>query len=506
MNRRAYLAVVAVGLVVGAVEYVLHYRGLAFPDALDYAQMARETARGRAFHTLITRPHTVATSGHNPFVDTSRPPLYPLVLGLWFCVFGAGEFEAASLSAIIWIAAGSALYAFARRFLDRGPAAVAGILFLLTARLLPYVWSGMSEAPFILLILLAFWQLSAPPGKTRHALAGGLLIAAACLVRTIGILVLPWALFLGWTLAARTRRARAVMASATVLPLAAWVLIERLVGAPTPMSFNLAQLPMFTDTYPRYSLFRIAAPVDVVAFLRTHPTEITAKFVGGLKVYAVGLLRLLPIPTTLAWMGGVLIPVHGQRSRCLRRAALGLIATHLAVLPFYEPTPRFLVPLAGFLVLLGVTEVCGIARTRTRTYLLAVWLMLSVASLRGWARSPALRPERFAAQEAAALGSAIDRNAVVITDAPWRTAWELGHESVWIPQDEASLRVVEQKLGNVGGFILTPALPAMVRAERPVLWMKVWTGAAWPEGYRRAARGLAPGIVVGRRITREPTR
>jgi hypothetical protein len=498
MNRRAYLLVGLVGLVVGAAEYVLHYRGLAFPDALDYAQMARQTAWGRPFETLIARPLTVAAA-HDPFVEISRPPLHPLSLGLWFSVAGPGEFQAAAFSAVMWLAAGLALYACARRFLDTGPAALAAVLFFLTPSLLPYVWSGMSEAPFILLLVLAFWQLCGPPDGTRHALIGGLLLAGACLVRGIGILAIPWALVAGWSASARTARQRVSLVAGLTAPLLIWAISRRIVGAPAPLSFNLAELPMFTETYPRYSLFRMATPIDPIAFVLARPGEVVDKFARGLKVYGVEALRLLPIPATLAWLAAVTIPKRDGRFRALKWAILGLLLTHVVVLPLYEPTPRFLLPLVPLLLLLGASAVARIACARTRGAVVAAWVTLFVASLHGWARRPPARPERFTPKEATALRNALDTNTVVITDAPWRTAWELGLRSVWIPQDQAGLRRVEQRLGDVGGFLLTPGLSAMEPSERPNFWMSVWEGTAWPQGYQQTGAGLEPGLVIGRR-------
>ncbi len=505
MNCRAYLLVGLVGLLMGAAEYVLHYRGLVFPDALDYAQMARQTASGRPFETLIVRPLKVASAAHDPFVDTSRPPLHPLSLGLWFSVVGAGEFQAAAFSALLWFVAGLALYGFARGTIAGGPAALAAVLFFLTPSLLPYVWSGMSEAPFALLLILGFSQLSRRPGGSRHALTGGSLIAAACLVRGIGVLAVPWALVFGWTECARTRRARVVLVAAMAVPLGGWALGQRLAGAPTPLSFNLAQLPMFTKMYPRYSLFRMAAPVNPVAFVLGNPADVAAKFASGLRVYLGAAVRLLPIPATLAWLAGMVIPAYGPALRPFRTAVLGMLVTHVVVLPLYEPTPRFLLPLIPFLLFLGAAEVWGIARVKTRVPLAAAWLALSVVSLRGWASRPAASPERFTQKEAAALQNTLERDTVVITDAPWRTGWELDLRSMWIPQDEATLRSVEQRLHKVGGFILTPGLAAMEPTERPAFWMRVWQGVAWPEGYRQVRVGFEPDLVVGQRTTREVT-
>ncbi len=505
MNRSSYLLVVAVGLLVGAAEYALHYRGLVFPDALDYAQMARETASGRPLRTLIARPYTIAAGGHDPFIDTSRPPLHPLSLGAWYAVVGHGEFQAAAFSAIMWLATGLAVYAFARRLLGRGQALAVGLLFLITPSLLPYVWSGMSETPYMLLVILGFTQLATRSSAIRHGVIGGVLVGAACLVRGIGILVLPWALILGWTGSAQTRGARIALISAVAAPLIVWVLSQRVAGVAAPLSFNLAQLPMFTESYPRYSLFRMATPIDPIPFALAHPGELGAKFWNGLRVYGVNAVKLLPIPATLAWIAAAVVPTYDRALFGLRRIVLGLLATHVIVLPFYEPTPRLLVPLIPFLLTLGVAEVSGIARTNARRLVFAVWFALSVVSLHGWSRRPGVPPLRFTDTEAATLLGTLGTDHPIVTDAPWRTAWELGLRSVWIPQDEGALRRVERKLGKLGGFLLTPALPAMDPAERPVFWMGVRQGTTWPHDYHRVRTGFEPELLLGRKATREHT-
>jgi hypothetical protein len=497
VRRSGYVVVAAVGIAVGVAEYALHYRGLVFPDALDYAQMARETAAGRFLRTLIVRPHTVAWGQAEPFRDLSRPPLHPLVLGGWFALAGPGELQAAVFSALFWLASGVALFALGRSRTASPAALAAGGLFFLSPRLLPYAWSGMSEPAFILLLVLGFDMLSKPRQTASGSLAGSLLIATACLWRAVGVLAIPWAILVGWRGHGHSRRGRVLLVGGLTAPLLGWVLVRRLSGASGPLSFNLAQLPMFTEAYPRYSLFRGSVTVDPVGFLLSNPAAVAAKFWFGLKVYLKGMLVLLPVPATVAWVLGVAVPRYNRKLLPLRNATVGLVATYLCILPLYEPTPRFLLPLIPLLLLLGSAQVWAISPRRARIPVLVVWTAVCVIDLHTWVRAPVSPPERFPPTERRTLTSLIGPSAVVLTDAPWRTAWELGVKSVWIPQDEETLRFVERKVPGVEAFILTPALPAMDPSERPPFWMGVWQGRIWPSGYARLTTKVRPSAIVG---------
>jgi hypothetical protein len=175
------------------------------------------------------------------------PPLFPLLLA---ATGGARDFAVAHLAvAACAVLALVAVYAFCARALGSASAALAlAVLFVLA----PTAWLGikgiLSEPLYLLVTFLALhWHAARMEGqdvRVRDAAVLGVLLALACLARSIGMtLVLAYALHAAWRFVRARGRGCApllVPAVPVVAALFAWVLVRP--GSGSAYSDQFAQM------------------------------------------------------------------------------------------------------------------------------------------------------------------------------------------------------------------------------------------------------------------------
>ncbi|NCD32542.1 MAG: hypothetical protein EOL87_03900 [Spartobacteria bacterium] len=136
------------------------YHGLTSRDSIDIAQLARHISRGDGFVTSIIRPLSLWASpvvvGHP---DLIHAPLYPLIEGLLFRVFGATDRIAALTSGMGWLLTVWCTYFLARNLSGgsrRG--GILGVVFmLLNLRLLNLAVSGEALTWVTALVTALLW-------------------------------------------------------------------------------------------------------------------------------------------------------------------------------------------------------------------------------------------------------------------------------------------------------------------------------------------------------------
>jgi len=144
--------------------------GVLNPDAIDYAQIARNMSEGRGFTTLILRPLAL-THGSDPMrqPDVTHGPLYPFVLALAFGGFGAKDGVVALVSAVFFVLSAILVYLLGSRVFDRTVGAVAAALYGVNAAAVGISVSGLPVSLYACLataLCLALYPLARGPSAT----------------------------------------------------------------------------------------------------------------------------------------------------------------------------------------------------------------------------------------------------------------------------------------------------------------------------------------------------
>jgi len=232
LTRRQLCLVFAAALTVRVVYVLLALRSYSFhADDGHYSEIASNVAAGRG----VSSAFPYLWVHHTAF----RPPLYPLLLGAAYAVFGVHIGVAQGLNILLGSLVVVLAALVAGRLAGRRAALVAALVAALHPALLANDGVVLTEPLALLLMLLAVWLL-----LTHRALLAGLALGLLVLTRPSAQLLVPTLAVL-LVLQARWRQALAVVAMAGLV-VAPWVARNVVYfGKPvivTSNGFNLAAI------------------------------------------------------------------------------------------------------------------------------------------------------------------------------------------------------------------------------------------------------------------------
>ncbi|MBM3457066.1 MAG: hypothetical protein FJX77_00820, partial [Armatimonadetes bacterium] len=135
--------------------------GLVEFTALDRAQLARRLAEGHGFVTSVIRPLSVGFQAGDlqAHPDLYNPPLYPLLLSLFFRAAGASDLAVAGFGALLWVLTVWVTYFLARKWFGPRAALLATAFYGLNVAALTGALQGLLPPLLTLLMLTGAWLL-----------------------------------------------------------------------------------------------------------------------------------------------------------------------------------------------------------------------------------------------------------------------------------------------------------------------------------------------------------
>lgn len=481
-------------------------RNFSAPEAMEAAQLARNLARGEGFSTQVVRPLTIqmvedtlgveARLGRQPHPDLVNPPLYPLLLAGWmkllpfrFSIEGPfwryqpevliTLFNQGLFLGVLWLA-----WRLARRLLN-GEAAVVLVAVLVASE---YLWrfstSGLPTMLVMVLFLALLEVLSRLEARHReghHRLAGFLLGAALAglLLGLLGLtrygllaLVVPVALFYLFFLGRRAWPMLAVTAAVAAVVVTPWLVRNyRLSGT----LFGVRGYAVYEETlrFPQGRLERTFQPdlETVGAF------DLVRKAGEGLRQIAGDdLLRLGGSWVGAFFLVGLLVQYGNagvNRMRVFLLLCLPVLGitqavgrTHLSTLNPVFTTENLLAGLTPGICLVGVACFFWLVGRLELPYpefrhVLSTLLVLGTAlPLAVRLLPPRTVPITYPPYYPPYLQDAtsyLKPGELLMTDAPWATAWYGDRLSVWTTMDaQKSFYEINDRHKAVAALLLTP--------------------------------------------------
>lgn len=504
---RSAFYLLAIGLAL--VHVFITFRGLNSASGMEQAQLARELARGSGFETKVIRPYAWArliSSGHDvspaEMPEISQPPLQALVLMPLFKLFPSylvydplknGSIflmdrviaclgVSGLLLTVLWT------HGAARRLFDEKVAAVVALALILCAQLWQVAVSGSPVALLLPLFALCFRlfaeaQLKAAEGQSIWFYFLLMSVLAALMLTTHWMAL--W-LVLGLVFAVMQtfpgRRVGAVVV--TVLPLlalAAWGLwMMKVCGDPLGGAKTLFQAHLLSidSSLLQRDFTVISPPMQVSELLR----KMAGNFKGQLSEGYAHLGFSVP---ALCFFVALF---YRFRRRSVMQSMVGLsliflllvIGTTLLGLP-----DKTLDDNALYLVLVPAMAIFGTA------ILAVLWNRLQVQGSHFWqnlgfaaitvtisavpmiATLPAelkmgltmrsrLYPQwpPYVPDRVSLVRRLIEKNEIIVSDAPWFVAWYADVPCIWLPLKRADFDKMQEKLKShdtkVAGFVMTP--------------------------------------------------
>ena len=447
--------------------------GLTNPDAMDFAQVARNLGAGRGFTTYILRP--LALEGKiNParLPDMTHGPLYPFLLAISFAALGAKDTVAVGMSGIFYLLTVPLVYLFGKRLFNTVVAIGAASLFALNPLVLDYAVSGLHITLYIFLITGLFYVLyllSAHAKQQAGALKNQIskpLIAIAGVLTGLLYLTDPaffWIIpvIIGAVVIIHPvqKPSAALWISVPILVLISpWMLRNALTAGNPVFGLKGAEVWMNTAIYPGstgYRLFSSELVPDSNLF-----TSILRKGLIGMNQ----ILRMLPA-ISISWVLAFFLPsllfkFKDKSSESVRRISLAcFLALVIEMFFFSVQLPLFVGLMSVFMMfaLAYIQHLIQQARlNKFGTFSIVSLLVLTVVYplfhdmvLKDHPQPLRLSP---AARE---LGKRMSPGEVCVSDQPWVYAWYADRPSAWIPARDEKMAELRNKIPQANWLFLT---------------------------------------------------
>jgi hypothetical protein len=472
-------------------------------DLWDYAQEARQIARGEGFTSLYTYPALLDVPGPEgqagaPFPVRWRLPLFaalgavllslgiPLPLGF----FLVGVASHALLVALVFLL-GTHLH-------SARAGAIAAACAVASPLLLDAFSPALSQAPAAALALGVWLLLLRGPGPAA-TVGAALCAAAAWYLRGESLLMVPvWI----WIALRKGGAMRAAIFGGVYAGLCLpWpVYLDMVGGSSAPIQGN--PMLLYTPEYPGYSSSRTYGEPLPGAFdyAFRHPGTFAWRWVKDVAGFGIDLLAALgPVAMGLA-IAGLLLREAKERWASLRPAWPLLVAGAVQIAAFacLERSPRFLVPVVplacvtlGLAAAPALDRICGRPRVMALIAILILERAVVVAfdtreAARRFPPMPAsaaaelgerLGPKRSAGAPApaasdgpAASAAMMARAPVIWSDAPDWVAWHFDRPALLLPLWRQRERIAADY--PVGAIFLSPNARARNLADGEGDWVR----------------------------------
>jgi 4-amino-4-deoxy-L-arabinose transferase-like glycosyltransferase len=497
------------GLILGAILldflYCKHMQtGLVNPDAMDFAQCARNLLQGHGFTTQILHPlalNSVSHLLHQP--DMTHGILYPFLLAIGFGISGAKDAVVTAVSGLFYVLTVPLIYVLGRRLFNVKVGGIAALIFLTNGTILDYAASGTDITLFLFLATCLFYALHTMASSARGKEETVSLPKAAILLAGFmtGMLYLTDPLFL-WIVpvlivaVAKMYPQRPVSALLWFgAPLLALLIpsmarFGMLTGNPF-FGLRGAELWMGTEMHPGLLGYRLSA--DQFASDRGTGSALARKLILA-TVDDIALLPRMPGSWILLFVAPSLVYQYSNPSATrLRSIVLWSLLAMLVGGLFFSPNPIRLMIVFPALLIYAVAflqHTLDAARlTQGKVWMVSASLGLVLLSpLVGdliKTRYPAMVPE---AGTARALTRQIPAGEVSFSDRPWLAAWYGDRASIWIPAEDGTLADLRRQFPQARWLFLTQQADGLSPE-----WDQIYRGLlGWNQQYYRAQEAHAP--------------
>lgn len=348
--RREYI-ITAVGLVAATLltslvwflYYDNYFTGLILNDAMDYAGIARNVARGQGFISQYLTPLSLAHHGV-PQPDMWRAPLWPLALAGFQKALGFTD-EASALGAgFFFVAASPLIFLLARQWFGSLVAAGSVLVYSLTPKLLYFSISGMTEPLAVFLMALALLLASARGLRNRRGdWLSGIALGLFYLARYNALVFLPFFLAYRWFCRREGIRPPLRMTAGFALAALPWMARNTLLFGDPLFSLQKYEPVMFTPLYPDYSLYLYLLKVNVAGFIQNNPgammEKITSNWVHYKAYFLSPDLNGVSAALFVVFLASLLLPLDKKASG-IRPLIVLCYLTQLAALLVIHFIPR----------------------------------------------------------------------------------------------------------------------------------------------------------------------
>lgn len=470
------LAVLLVAVLTGVHGFNASEARLLYPDAFDYAQMARQLAAGEGMTSLQAFPYVVgwlADGGFeagSPWPNVWRFPL-PIVLRAASMRL-LGPSEAAALLPALLLSLGTAPLLF--RLANRLGGALAGLLaaslWIVSPSQHQFASSGLTEPGAVALaVAIAGLALRARDDSRRFVGVGlGAALGLALLQRSNLLALAPVAVGIAVLGQARGRGRRLASILGTALLVASPWLLRNAVLFGDPLlnltsDRGLLRLGLGADPFYRLAIEDPASTLR--SSLALYPQGWSLEWLAAAAPQMLGREFAWLLPVGLV---GAVVSLRGSRAAGTRDRRLaaawalawsGLAATAAVFAPPYPDVLRFYWPYTALLLAPGCALLASLAQRLPGKATGPVACAAGIAVFVLAAPRGNVAP-LFPAPASPVLGWSGETRTVeglVASDQSYVVAWQTGLPSLRFSGDYAVLSVIDERIERIGAIYLSAA-------------------------------------------------
>ncbi len=477
-----------------------NFKGLTDPNALDYAQIARNLATGQGFTTNFVKPLSLTRSlrvTRHP--DLTYPPLHPWIISLFMRMVGPTQRAAALACGTAFLLTVPLIFILATWFFDYRTAWLASGLFVVGVSTIGYSTSGLEVNLLSLLVtglIMVLYQYGQSQQHRVPLVAGSAaLVGLVYLTKYVWTVAIIPVLIYVYFSTPRRQRSRMVLIFIIVffIVIAPWCYRMYVVSGNPFFTWRWYETTMDTRTHPGNTLYRSFPEhlTTLPTYIILHPMEVYEKARAGMASLYPILAALGGYYITSLFLVAILVPLGSRNFERVRYLIYGIYGMVFAALVVVLPSARLLYPLAPVVIVIAsgcyfrifrplVADMGPREQTRYTAVAIAALLILQAfplaLSLTRRDR-PGEEPTQQTLQRWSKEAADLAEAGPIITDIPWLMAWHADVPAIWLPHTVEDLARMQQAVGQIQWLLLTPTVSRTQATERTGQWVEAWRQA-----------------------------
>ncbi|RJP61321.1 MAG: hypothetical protein C4541_02135 [Candidatus Auribacter fodinae] len=467
---------------------------LAHPDAIDYAQIAKNVSRGQGVTTNFIRPVSLRYfPSFEKHPELTNPPLYSLYLGMILKMFNApsimkGEIDRKIIfygSGIFFILSVPLMLILANMIVPKNIAHLSVLFYITNTLVLAESITALPTVFLTVLFLIMLIPLASYDGDNLlKPVMVGFFLGLCYLTRySFGLFAIPLFIFFFF----RARKFKFLHAMMFLLAFLAvispWLVRNyRLTGNPF-FTLEFLKYKMFTEPFPGNLAWR--SSLDSIADKNFNFFFFLRKITMGVKEHYSAILSLMG--TFLTPFVIVAYFMSGTKSRFdkIKWIILLLFAIQLCLSALFRPGANGILPFFPIFTIIGVSlfiDLLDLKRVNPfiRLGLVTIFIVLNITPvLFGW--MPKLfdetmhrKPRLYWEDNIQNIAVGVLPGSVILSDIPWATAWYGDLKSVWLPWGVEDYEDINKRARDIDGAYFSPSVLRYPQSEDKI-WIKLYS-------------------------------
>lgn len=448
--------------------YLLKFELLPYPDAMNYAAIAREINQGNGFTTKQIRPLSLFFEDrfHNhPSLD--RPPLYPLLIAMSQRVLGPSGEASLAVNALAYSLIAPSIYILGRILFSRIVALVASVIAIFNVEMIE-MSLGLTEPIYTLLFITMLIAII----KDRF-IAAGVLLGASYLTHFSTPFLIPGAILM-IVLKKDCHRERVKTTSITLLAafliVSPWLIRNFIITGNPFFSLQKYEIAMFTETYPGREIYSLFEPISITKYILHNPVEMGSKIIWGMDSLFHSIPRLFENWIYIPLAGIGMYTSKSKGGKVLLAGLFCMIGTQYIALSAISTLERLfiryipvvilfsalgtitLIDRVDFNQLSGQKYIPNVGRKQVIISIIFILILPNLFTLVQLDPTP-----NYIIEEQNAFSdikSETPEQAVIISNTPWSVSWHSDRVSVYVPAHRSE---INNKLSEVEYIYLSPS-------------------------------------------------